>query len=381
MSNGRNWTALCAAVVLMGFVVSIPLCAADAGVKSKGAARFLKNAQQGDLKMKSAGHLSFGPDGLLLATDADSVVAIDTGDLGPLRKLKQPIPDITKLLAASTGARSVKVVDMAVNPLSGTIYFSISRQPGNQPAILTVDGNGKVGRLSTAKLSHARVTLPGDEGAKVSRITGVGFAEDRVLAAGQSGKAFASKIYSIPLPITHGASADIYSAETYHVSHSRWETRAPIQAFIPFREKGKSYIVGSFACTPIAKFPLDDLKSGAKVVGTSVVELGSGNRPLDMFTYKKNGKRWVVTNTLRFHKNLFGPSKYWGVRLDMAYLTAEKVNENAARRNTKSQSGPKGIEVVKSLFGAIEVSKLNDDEMVVLRDSSGKLTLELAPLP
>ena len=68
MSNGRNWTALCAAVVLMGFVVSIPLCAADAGVKSKGAARFLKNAQQGDLKLKSAGHLSFGPDGLLLAT-------------------------------------------------------------------------------------------------------------------------------------------------------------------------------------------------------------------------------------------------------------------------------------------------------------------------
>ncbi|MCH8829883.1 MAG: hypothetical protein IID45_09930, partial [Planctomycetes bacterium] len=43
----------------------------------------------------------------------------------------------------------------------------------------------------------------------------------------------------------------------------------------------------------------------------------AGNRPLDMFTYEKDGKRWVVTNTLRFHKNLFGPSKYWGVRLDM----------------------------------------------------------------
>ena len=112
-----------------------------------------------------------------------------------------------------------------------------------------------------------------------------------------------------------------------------------------------------------------------------MVELGSGNRPLDMFTYEKNGKRWVVTNTQRFKKNLFGPSKYWGVRLDMSYLTSVKINEKAARRNTKENSGPDGMEVVEALFGVVHVDKLNNDEMVVLREDGDKLNLELAPLP
>ncbi|MBT4865585.1 MAG: hypothetical protein HON53_10810 [Planctomycetaceae bacterium] len=381
MSSRRRWVN---AIVATGFItggVMINSSSVDAGVKQKTAARFLKNAKQGTPKFKKAGNLSFGPNGLLLVVDGDSVVAIDTGDRGPLKKLKAPVKDVANALAAASGARSVKVVDLAVNPLSGTVYFSVSRQPGNQPAILTVDGDGQVGTLGGSKLAYSRVTLPSEEGTRVGRITGVGFAGERILAAGQSSGAFASKIYSIPVPVNHGASADIFSAETYHVSHRRWETRAPIQAFIPFREKDKEYIVGSFACTPIAKFPIDDLKSGAKVKGESVVELGSGNRPLDMFTYEKDGKRWVVTNTQRFHKNLFGPSKYWGVRLDMSYLTNGKINEKAARRNTKENSGPDGMEVVEALFGVVHVDKLNNNEMVVLREDGGKLNLELAPLP
>jgi hypothetical protein len=353
----------------------------DAGVKQETAARFLKNAQQGIPEFEAAGNLSFGPNGLLLVSDKASVVAIDTGDLGPLRKLKAPVKDVVKALAAASGSRSLTVVDMAVNPLSGMVYFSVSRQPGSQAAILTVDGDGRVGTLDGSKLSYSRVTLTGEEGSRVSKITGVGFAEDRILASGQSNGAFASKIYSIPVPVNHGASADIYSAETYHVSHGKWETKAPIQAFIPFRENEKDYIVGSFACTPIAKFLIDDLKSGAKVKGESVVELGSGNRPLDMFTYEKDGKRWVVTNTQRFKKNLFGPSKYWGVRLDMSYLTTDKVNKNAVRRNAKKKTGPEGMEVVEALFGVVHVDKLNNDEMVVLREDGDKLNLELAPLP
>ena len=99
-----------------------------------------------------------------------------------------------------------------------------------------------------------------------------------------------SKIYSIPLPMEHGNSAAVYSTETFHVAHGRWETRAPIQSFIPVQENGKTYIVGSFSCTPIAKFPVDGLEDGAKVKGTSIVELGSGNRPIDMFIYNKDGK-------------------------------------------------------------------------------------------
>jgi hypothetical protein len=117
------------------------------------------------------------------------------------------------------------------------------------------------------------------------------------------------------------------------------------------------------------------------VKGTSIVELGSGNRPLDMFTYEKDGKRWIVINTLRFHKNLFGPSKYWGVRVEWSYLTAKKTNKDAARRDPKTRSGPKGVEIVDALFGAIQVDKLSNTEMVVLREEKGQLNLEVAPLP
>jgi hypothetical protein len=146
------------------------------------------------------------------------------------------------------------------------------------------------------------------------------------------------------------------------------------------------YVVGSFSCTPIAKFPLDNLTSGAKVQGISVVELGSGNQPLDMFTYQRNGKQWLVTNTYRFHfkKNTFGPSKWWGVRLDMRHLAAdEKVNEDAVRRNTKVDKDPQGIEVIDVLSGAVQVAKVNDEQAVVLRNvnDEDRYRLELVKLP
>jgi hypothetical protein len=351
----------------------------QAAPKAAGAAKYLKNVQTGNPKFKTIGRLSFGPSGLLLVADPGtaSVVAIDTGDTGPVNKLKKRIDNVEQLLAKSIGATSVKITDLAVNQLSGKIYLAVNRND----AILTIDGDGKVGTLDMAKLRFVRVTLPADGNARVSNITDVSFADDRILAAGQSGKQFSSKIYSLPLPLEHGASANIFSAETYHVAHRRWETRAPIQSFIPFTEDGKDYVVGSFACTPIAKFPIGNLKSGAKVKGTSIVELGSGNRPLDMFTYEKDGKRWIVTNTMRFHKNLFGPSKYWGVRIESSYLTAKKVNEEAARRDIKTKSGPEGIEIVEALSGAVQVDKLSNTEMVVLRDDNGKLNLEIAPLP
>ena len=114
-----------------------------------------------------------------------------------------------------------------------------------------------------------------------------------------------------------------------------------------------------------------------------MVELGSGNLPVDMFTYKKDGKQWLITNTNRFHheRRPIGPSRYWGVRVDMSYLSSDKTNEEAARRDTTSKSGPDGIEVVEQLFFAKHVDKLSDTEMVILRDNKGHLDLEISPLP
>ncbi len=345
------------------------------------AASLLKNTQTGDPKLASAGALSFGPDGLLLVAETrmGSVLAVQTGDAGPVRPLKQKVTNVAGLVAAAFGSTAENIVinDLAVNPQSGLIYLSAARKPDNAAAIVTIDADGKATMLNFASRPWVRVTLPGVTSTKATNITDVACASDRVLVAGSCNEEFASKIFSIPLPLEHGATAGVYSAETYHVSHKKWETRAPISSFIPYEEGGKHFIVGAFACTPVAKFPLDDLKSGAQVKGVSVVELGSGNRPLDLFDYERDGKHWLVTHTQRFHKPLFGPSEYWGARMDMKYLNADAVNEQAVRRDTKQAKGPDGIEIVDALFGATQVAKLDNTSAIVLRDGA----LETVTLP
>jgi hypothetical protein len=116
-----------------------------------------------------------------------------------------------------------------------------------------------------------------------------------------------------------------------------------------------------------------------------VVELGSGNRPIDLFSYQDAaGKSWIVCNTNRFHQPLFGPSKYWGVRVSMAYLdrsSPDQTNEKAARRDVKQASGPEGIEILEALSGAVQISKLNDRTMVVLRENGTKFDLASVALP
>ena len=358
-----------------------------AAPKKTTADKLLKNVQTQGLKFSRIGRMSFAKAGVLLVADRGngSVVAIDTGDLGPARPLKKRVDSVDKLVggALGTNAAGVQIVDMAVNPLSGLIYLSVIRKQDGISTLLTIDATGKVAAVNLAKARHVRITLPGDGKAKVSNVTGVKLAGSRVLAAGQSGREFASKIYSIPLPLEHGNSAAVYSTETYHVAHGRWESRAPIQSFIPVQEKGKTYIVGSFSCTPIAKFPVDGLESGAKVKGTSIVELGSGNRPIDMFIYKKGGKDWLVTNTDRFHhkRRPIGPSQYWGCRVDLKYLGATETNEKAARRVVKQKKGPEGVEVVDILFGVKHIDQFDNDKVVVLRDNKGQLDLEPAVRP
>lgn len=358
--------------------------AASAADANESAQSYFKSPQKGGFVLQSAGQIGFGPAGMLLISDpkSTSVVALDTGDAGPLQKLAKRVDNIEAALAKAAGVESVIIVDMAANPASGKIYFSVNGQPGNVPHVLALAADGSVTKPDLAKAAHVRMTLPSAENAQLRNVTDLAWGDHSVIVAGQSSEEFSNKIYQIPVPLEHGVNANYYSAETYHVAHGKWETKAPIQSFIPWEEDGKFYVVGAFACTPIAKFPISDLESGAQIKGTSVVELGSGNRPRNMFTYKKDGQEWLVTNTHRFHKNLFGPSKYWAARVKMEYLDADKpenTNDKAARRDIKVNDGPdaKGIEVLEPLFGAVIVSQLKNEEVVVLRETD--TTSDAAP--
>ena len=48
------------------------------------------------------------------------------------------------------------------------------------------------------------------------------------------------------------------------------------------------------------KFPIASLSPGAKILGTTIAELGAGNRPIDMVLYKKDGAEYLLmANTSR----------------------------------------------------------------------------------
>lgn len=363
--------------ILLSLAFALPLSAA-----------LLDSPQSGGLKLKSISSISFGKDGLLLVADpsSQSVIAIETKEAGAKAKPGK-VADIAATIAGGLGttAENITIKDMTVNPATGTVYLAVMRRPDNASLILTVDAAGKVAPFDADKLNWASVTLPGGTASKVTNITDVAFDGERVFATGTCNEEFASRIFTIPVPIKHGSTAGVISAETYHVAHRKWETKAPIQSFINYHDKnGADYVVGAFACTPVAKFRVDDIESGAKVKGVSMVELGSGNRPLDLFDYTdKSGKEWVVVHTQRFKADAFGPSKFWGARVSMDYINGaeDKANEKATWRDVKAKTGPEGIEIVDALFGAVQVDKLDNESAVVLRDTDGKLSLEVIELP
>jgi hypothetical protein len=86
----------------------------------------------------------------------------------------------------------------------------------------------------------------------------------------------------------------------WHSAHGRYETASPVQAFIPYTIDNQQQILASYFCTPLVKIPVKDLTPGAKVQGQTIAEMGSGSRPLDMVSYRKDGHEYILmSNTTR----------------------------------------------------------------------------------
>lgn len=374
----RRNNLLAAAAVCLGLLaLSLP-----------ARAQTLKTPQTGDPQIKSIEAISFGPQGLLLIGDGKGrqVVAIDTEDINPKKLSKTEITGIADELAGRIGTtgKGIEIIKLAVNPASHTAYFAIRKMDDKKDLILTLDGDGKIREFSLEKVKHVAVPLPTD--VKVVKITDISWAGDRVLVAVQASDTFASKFLSVMAPLASGGQCDCVSAETYHVAHSNWETRAPIRTVIPYEENGKKYLVGAFTCTPIVKYSLDDLKSGGKVKGQSVIEIGSGNEPRDMFLYEKNGKKYILMSTFRFHhkQRPVGPSPYWAVRVDYDILgEKEKVNQTALRRVDGSyKSITDRAQVMPDFHGVVHMDRLDGDRALIVRVADkGRLDLVAVPLP
>ncbi len=377
MARLHGWAGLVA--------LALGLLASAASARAESPA--LKNPATGNPTVKGIDVITFGPGGLLLIGDGkgSQLVAVDTGDTAKKSPFKGVIEQIDEKLAGRLGttAKGIEIKHLAVNPASGVAYVAIRKQDDKRDVILTVDGAGQINDYVLENVKYVTVKLPAGESAPVDRVSDIAVAGDQILVSGRANENFGSKLFTIRTPLSPTSTVSNASTETYHVAHGRWETKAPMETILPYEEDGKRYIVGAFTCTPLVKYPIDDIKPGAKVKGTSMVELGQGNMPQDMLVYEKNGHNYVLVNTVRRFKPYFGPSPYWTARVDLELMRGtEKTNEQAVRRVDR-QNKPivtDRIQMVESYFGVRRMDRLDADNALVLKED-GQGHLDLMPLP
>lgn len=375
--------AFLSAAALFAMTLSASLTAAE-------TPKVLLDPVTGSPEIRRIDVISFAPNGTLLIGDAarSQIIAVETGDTTPVRGEYQPIPSLQKKIGALVGApeKGVEIVDLAINPDSRRLYLAVRKQDDNAHLLLSMTPDGMIDHFQLKNVSYVRVPIPQGDEAPINTLTDVAWARDRIVAAARCKEEFASKIFAAEAPLRHDASGQMYSAETFHVAHGKWETRAPMSVLIPYEEAdGSLYIVGAFSCTPVVKYPIESLQPGAKVKGISQIELGSGNRPLDMFAYNKSGtgEASVLTNTFRFHheKRPFGPSPYWACRFDQDLLSAKETNENAIRRLKGNQPASDKIQMAEPFHGVVQMDRLDNENAIALRETDSGLELVTLALP
>jgi hypothetical protein len=285
----------------------------------------------GTVGLRSAGPITFGPEGILFLADnaAATVFAVDVADPGPAAGADPfDLEDVDTRIGSFLGceAGDVTIRDLAVHPVSHNVYVSVQRGRGaGAQAVLVRLGqlDGTVAEVPLTDVPVARtsitdapaeddaredITLPlGDEGEELnigertirilrqpirtSTVTDMGYVDGALLVAGLSNEEFSSKLRRIPFPFRDEAAED-NNLEIFHVSHGKWETAAPIRAFVPY-ENGRS-ILATYTCTPVVHFPLSELTPGTKTVGRTVAELGAVNQPLDMVSFVDGGEEYLL---------------------------------------------------------------------------------------
>ncbi len=354
-------------------------------VPASNAAASGSGMTEGAVTLKSAGPITFGPDGVLLVADAKSaaIVAIETGDTKSDKSAKPlKAEGINTKVAALLGttADQIIITDMAVNPLSRNVYMAVSRGKGPDatPVLVRVNQSGQPEVFSTEKVKHMRAELPDaptdgvvGQGNRQSNprnesITDIAFLEDRVLVAGLSNEEFASTLRAIPYPFQKVANGT--SVEIFHGAHGRFETRSPVRTFVPFKVGNEPQLLAAYTCTPLVQFPLKELTPGAKIRGKTIAELGNRNRPLDMIVYQKDGKDYL----------LMANSSRGVMKIDTAQIEKADKIETPVREEKKGV----GYETIADWQGIDQLDTFDKDHALVLRrGAEGVLNLEALPLP
>jgi hypothetical protein len=252
-----------------------------------------------------------------------------------------------------------------VSPATGTVFLAVSRGKEASPVLFKVGGDGKLAEFPLKDVAFTAIQLPNaNEKTRTETITSMGFANGKVIVAGLSNEEFASTLRVIPYPFADATKAT--GVKIFHGAHGKFETQAPVRTFTTYKIGDAEHVVAAYQCTPLVKFPITELQPGAKVTGTTIAELGNGNRPLDMIVYKKGGKDYILMSN-----NRRGIMKLAADKLDTKESITKRTPEFAGATAEK-------IEAWKDVE---QLDKLDDTHAVVLMKGAGGLTLASVELP
>ncbi len=336
----------------------------------------LAGAVETSPSLSSIGPLAFAPDGTLYAADPQAA-AIFALDLGAQATGGAPgtanVSGIDQKIAAmlGTAASEIVIADLAVHPKTHNSFVAVMRGQGAnaKPALVRIDGAGKIDLVASESLKSTSVTLPNPPGAagrnRSQAITKLAFANGRVWVAGLSNEEFASKLWSVAYPFSKADTGT--SVEIYHGNHQQLETRSPVYAFVPYSIDNQPYIIGAYLCTPLVKFPVSALTPGAKFRGTTIAELGAGNQPIDMVLYKKNGKEFLLMSNTRRGVMKIPTEGFAAATPITAPVTAETAGI--------------AYEKITSMTGIQQLDLLDAAHSIVIAQAGSGLNLSAVDLP
>lgn len=261
------------------------------------------NMVAGTADIKSAGVMTFGPDGVLFVADSRgaSIFAFDLKDT-QIDTVSTPleVKEIDKAIASFLGvnAEDVAINDIVVNPSSQNVYISVSRGKSVDaiPVLIKVNRQGQLSQVKTDNVLFSKAELtsfPGPEdktswGVSKQRmaITDLNFYDGELFVAGLSNEQFESNLRRVSFPFK---SQVMTSVEVFHTSHNRFETNSPITSMLMLKMNNQPTVLAGYGCAPLARFSLSDIKGKKHVKGETLAELGGGSRPIDMVTFNRAG--------------------------------------------------------------------------------------------
>jgi hypothetical protein len=335
----------------------------------------------GKVTLQSASQMTFGPSNVLFLADprAGQLYALDLPDTrkASLTGTYMLLTDLDEKVAGLLGTTRDKVRfgDMATHPVSGALYFTVTRAGANGSfaTLVRVGSKDQIELVNLDQVRHSGTAVPASPPADTTvmygqpkwaaTVTDLNMVDGELWVAGLSNEQFASALRRVPFPF--GKSGGLATVEIYHTAHNKWETAAPIEAFMPLTLNGVPTVLAGYGCSPLALFSVADLKAGGHRKGKTVAELGGGSRPIDFVRYQREGKEFI----------LIANSNRTLMRMDPAELAAAREMTTPVERAFVSGGVPY-LSVASA--GVMQLADLDAERIVVLaRDTeSGAVNLQ-----